>query len=91
MSPLATNPAISAAESRGGAVGEIGTKVELVEVDFGISVLGITAIIGRVLGVFASSIEPERAGVVGFMLVIGLFLLGLTNDIGRLTSGGGLR
>ena len=29
----------------------------------------------------------ERAGVVGFMLVIGLFLLGLTNDIDRLTSG----
>jgi regulator of sigma E protease len=29
----------------------------------------------------------ERAGVVGFMLVIGLFLLGLSNDIGRLTSG----
>ncbi len=30
----------------------------------------------------------ERAGVVGFMLVIGLFLLGLTNDIGRLTGEG---
>jgi regulator of sigma E protease len=29
----------------------------------------------------------ERAGVVGFMLVIGLFILGLTNDIDRLTSG----
>jgi regulator of sigma E protease len=33
----------------------------------------------------------ERAGVVGFMLVIGLFLLGLTNDIDRLTSGTGPR
>jgi regulator of sigma E protease len=30
----------------------------------------------------------ERAGVVGFMLVIGLFLLGLTNDIDRLTGQG---
>ncbi|NLT07877.1 MAG: peptidase M50 [Solirubrobacterales bacterium] len=30
----------------------------------------------------------ERAGVVGFMLVIGLFLIGLTNDIGRLSDGG---
>jgi regulator of sigma E protease len=30
----------------------------------------------------------ERAGVLGFMLVLGLFLLGLTNDIDRLTSGG---
>jgi regulator of sigma E protease len=30
----------------------------------------------------------ERAGVVGFMLVIGIFLLGLSNDIGRLTGGG---
>jgi regulator of sigma E protease len=32
----------------------------------------------------------ERAGVVGFMLVIGLFVLGLTNDIDRLTSGTGV-
>jgi regulator of sigma E protease len=30
----------------------------------------------------------ERAGVVGFMLVIGLFILGLTNDIDRLTGQG---
>jgi regulator of sigma E protease len=30
----------------------------------------------------------ERAGVIGFMLVIGIFLLGLTNDIGRLTGEG---
>jgi regulator of sigma E protease len=30
----------------------------------------------------------ERAGVVGFMLVIGLFILGFTNDVGRLTGEG---
>ena len=30
----------------------------------------------------------ERAGVVGFMLVIGLFLIGLTNDIDRLQGEG---
>jgi hypothetical protein len=29
--------------------------------------------------------------VVGFMLVLGLFILGLTNDIDRLTSGTGVR
>jgi regulator of sigma E protease len=33
----------------------------------------------------------ERAGVVGFMVVIGLFLIGLTNDINHLTSGTGVR
>ena len=30
----------------------------------------------------------ERASVVGFMLVIALFAIGLTNDIGRLTGNG---
>ena len=30
----------------------------------------------------------ERAGMIGFALVIGLFLLGLSNDIGRLTGEG---
>jgi regulator of sigma E protease len=30
----------------------------------------------------------ERAGAIGFMLVIGLFVLGLTNDIDRLSNGG---
>ena len=30
----------------------------------------------------------ERAGVVGFMLVIMLFFIGLSNDIGRINSGG---
>ncbi|MGI8731585.1 MAG: M50 family metallopeptidase [Solirubrobacteraceae bacterium] len=32
----------------------------------------------------------ERAGVVGVMLVLVVFYIGLTNDIGRLTSGEGL-
>ena len=31
----------------------------------------------------------ERAGVFGFMLVMFLFPVGLSNDIGRLTSGEG--
>ena len=30
----------------------------------------------------------ERAGVVGMMLVLGLFILGFSNDIGRLTGEG---
>jgi regulator of sigma E protease len=30
----------------------------------------------------------ERAGFIGFALVIGLFMIGLTNDIGRLTGDG---
>jgi regulator of sigma E protease len=30
----------------------------------------------------------ERAGVVGFMLVILLFIIGFTNDIDKLTNGG---
>jgi regulator of sigma E protease len=30
----------------------------------------------------------ERAGIIGFALVIGLFMVGLTNDIGRLTGEG---
>jgi regulator of sigma E protease len=30
----------------------------------------------------------ERAGFVGFVLVIGLFMIGFTNDIGRLTGDG---
>jgi regulator of sigma E protease len=30
----------------------------------------------------------ERAGFVGFALVIALFLIGFTNDIGRLTGDG---
>lgn len=31
----------------------------------------------------------ERAGVVGFLLIAMLFVLGLSNDIGRITSGEG--
>ncbi len=31
----------------------------------------------------------ERAGIVGFMLVLFLFYIGLSNDIGRLSSGEG--
>ena len=30
----------------------------------------------------------ERAGAVGFVLVLMLFVIGLTNDIGRLTGEG---
>ncbi|MFM8793211.1 MAG: site-2 protease family protein, partial [Solirubrobacterales bacterium] len=30
----------------------------------------------------------ERAGIIGFALVLGLFFIGLTNDIGRLTGEG---
>ena len=30
----------------------------------------------------------ERAGFVGFALVIALFLVGLTNDIERISNGG---
>ena len=30
----------------------------------------------------------ERAGVVGFMLVMVLFVIGFTNDLGRLTGEG---
>jgi regulator of sigma E protease len=30
----------------------------------------------------------ERASVVGFMLVLGLFLIGFTNDLDRLQNGG---
>ena len=30
----------------------------------------------------------ERAGYVGFILVIALFMIGFTNDIGRLTGEG---
>jgi hypothetical protein len=30
----------------------------------------------------------EQAGVLGFMLVLILFYIGLSNDIGRLTGGG---
>ena len=48
------------------------------------------AIVEKVRGRPVSLAVMERAGVVGFMLVIVLFLIGLSNDIGRL-SGEGFR
>jgi len=46
------------------------------------------AIVEKVRGRPVPLAVMERSGVVGFMLVIGLFLIGLTNDIGRLTGEG---
>lgn len=46
------------------------------------------AIVEKVRGKAVSLAVMERAGVVGFMLVIALFLLGLSNDITRLTGEG---
>jgi regulator of sigma E protease len=46
------------------------------------------AIVEKVRGQPVPFSVMERAGVVGFMLVIGLFALGLTNDIGRLSGEG---
>jgi regulator of sigma E protease len=46
------------------------------------------AIVEKVRGRPVPLITMERAGMVGFVLVIGLFILGLTNDIGRLTGEG---
>ena len=46
------------------------------------------AIVEKVRGRPVPLSVMERSGVVGFMLVIGLFLIGLTNDIGRLTGEG---
>ena len=46
------------------------------------------AIVEKVRGTPVSLATMERAGVVGMMLVLGLFLLGLSNDIGRLTGEG---
>jgi regulator of sigma E protease len=48
------------------------------------------AIVEKVRGKPVSLAVMERAGVVGFMLVILIFLIGLSNDIGRL-SGEGFR
>ena len=45
------------------------------------------AMVERVRGRAVSYLVMERASVLGFMLVIFLFLVGLSNDIGRLTSG----
>ena len=46
------------------------------------------AIVEKVRGRPVAFSVMERAGVVGFMLVIGLFLIGLTNDIDRLSGEG---
>ncbi len=46
------------------------------------------AIVEKVRGRAVPLAVMERAGVVGFMLVIALFLLGLSNDITRLTGEG---
>ena len=46
------------------------------------------AIVEKVRGRPVPLSVMERSGVIGFMLVIGLFLIGLTNDIGRLTGEG---
>ncbi len=46
------------------------------------------AIVEKVRGKPVPFSVMERAGVVGFMLVILIFLVGLTNDIGRLSGEG---
>jgi len=46
------------------------------------------AVVEKVRGRPVPLAVMERSGVIGFMLVIGLFLIGLTNDIGRLTGEG---
>ena len=46
------------------------------------------AVVEKVRGRPVSLAVMERAGVVGMMLVLGLFILGLSNDIGRLTGEG---
>jgi regulator of sigma E protease len=46
------------------------------------------ALAEKVRGRAISFSVMERAGFVGFALVIGLFMIGLTNDIGRLTGEG---
>ena len=46
------------------------------------------AIVEKVRGKPVSLVTMERAGVVGFMLVILIFLIGLSNDIGRLSGEG---
>ncbi len=46
------------------------------------------AVVEKVRGRPVPLAVMERSGVLGFMLVIGLFLIGLSNDIGRLTGEG---
>jgi len=46
------------------------------------------AIVEKVRGKPVPLVLMERSGVIGFMLVIGVFLIGLSNDIGRLQGDG---
>ena len=46
------------------------------------------AIVEKVRGRPVPLAVMERAGVVGFMLVMVIFLIGFTNDLGRLTGEG---
>jgi regulator of sigma E protease len=46
------------------------------------------AVVEKVRGRPVPFAVMERAGVIGFMLVIGLFAIGLSNDIGRLSGEG---
>ena len=46
------------------------------------------AVVEKVRGRPVSMRTMERASVVGFALVLVLFVIGLTNDIGRLTGEG---
>ncbi|CAN5461616.1 RIP metalloprotease RseP [soil metagenome] len=46
------------------------------------------AVVEKVRGRPVPLAVMERSGVLGFMLVLGLFAIGLTNDIGRLTGEG---
>jgi regulator of sigma E protease len=46
------------------------------------------ALAEKVRGRAISFATMERASFVGFALVVGLFVIGLSNDIGRLGNGG---
>jgi regulator of sigma E protease len=46
------------------------------------------AIVEKVRGRPVPLYVMERSGVIGFLLVIGLFMIGLTNDIDRLSGEG---
>jgi regulator of sigma E protease len=46
------------------------------------------SVVEKVRGRPVSFLTMERAGMIGFALVIMLFFIGLTNDIGRITGDG---
>jgi len=46
------------------------------------------AVVEKLRGRPVALATMERSGVIGFMLIIGLFILGLSNDIGRLSGEG---